>query len=219
MLLTIHSIEYREPFAAEVLQSLLYSMPEEIRERVGKYKRWQDAYGCLLGKYLLRMALQEEGYTGDLKELKYSAYGRPYLENGPDFNIAHSGHRVVCIVSRRGRIGIDLEEIRDLDINDFKDQFSIKEWEIITKAAEPIKTFYYYWTAKECLSKADGRGLSLPLTDLLENRRWNLYPFTFFEQYASHIAAEGGDYRFLIKEYTFEIVKNKLLNTLITIIK
>jgi 4'-phosphopantetheinyl transferase len=200
MILPIYSIEYREPLPDEVLRPLVDRLPAEIRQKAGKYKRWQDAHGCLLGKYLLMTALQERGEAGDLNDLQYTDYGRPYLAGGPDFNISHSGNRVVCVVGDRGRVGIDLEEIRNLNISDFKDQFSEKEWTAILQAKKPLEAFYHYWTAKECLSKADGRGLNLSLAgDLkiednseieLDGHLWKIVPLPFFKEYACHITLD-----------------------------
>jgi 4'-phosphopantetheinyl transferase len=193
----------------EVWRSLLAPLPVDIMQKVEKYRRWQDAYGCLLGKLLLLAALREEGFPGNLSDLKYTVYGRPYLENGPDFNISHSGNRVVCILGSQGGVGIDLEEIRELAIGDFKDQFTEGEWKMIVSAPVPLLAFYHFWTAKECIIKADGRGLNLPLGELeipfagpemlsdvperriwLADRCWNIYTVLFSKNYACHIAAE-----------------------------
>jgi 4'-phosphopantetheinyl transferase len=199
MILPIYSIEYPEPVPDEVLRPLVDRLPAEIRQKAGKYKRWQDAHGCLLGKYLLMTALQERGLPGDLGELRMTSYGRPYLVDGPDFNISHSGNRVVCVVGDQGRVGIDLEEIRELDIVDFKDQFSEKEWKTIIDSPVPLRTFYHYWTAKEALSKADGRGLNLSLAEDLRidnfleiqlgDHHWKIQPVPFSENYACHITS------------------------------
>jgi 4'-phosphopantetheinyl transferase len=96
-------------------------------------------------------------------------------------------------------VGIDLEEIRDLNIEEFKRQFSTEEWTTITGAPQPLKAFYHFWTAKECLSKADGRGLNLPLAGLsieenriisLGSRHWRLHALPLAAGYACHIASE-----------------------------
>ncbi len=79
-----------------------------------------------------------------------------------DFNISHSGNRVVCILSTQGRVGIDLEETGDIAIDDFQSQFTTAEWAAITGSSMPLQTFYHYWTAKESLIKADGKGLQIP---------------------------------------------------------
>jgi 4'-phosphopantetheinyl transferase len=60
-------------------------------------------------------------------------------------------------------------------------------------------TFYRYWTAKESLIKADGRGLQIPLVGLeiggsmggmQDGGRWDLRALDFFPGYACHIASE-----------------------------
>lgn len=209
MNIRIYSIEYPQPVADDIWQGLLRLLPGDIIQKVGKYRRWEDAHGSLFGKHLLQVALWEAGFSGDLSGLQYSAYGRPYLADGPDFNISHSGTRVACVVGVEGKVGLDLEEIRDLDITDFRGQFSALEWEAIQGAPEPLTAFYHYWTAKECLSKADGRGLNLPLADLrietntaiqLDGRSWNMTPVDFFEGYACHIATEKQVYQTELKE-------------------
>ncbi|HEX9513254.1 MAG TPA: 4'-phosphopantetheinyl transferase superfamily protein [Puia sp.] len=199
MSIRIYSIAYESPVSPEIWQSLLSQLPAGMIQKVEKYRRWQDAHGCLLGKHLLLAALRDEGFTGNLNDLRYTAYERPYLAGGPDFNISHSGTRVACILGSQGGVGIDLEEIRHLAIADFKGQFSDREWRTILGSEDPLTTFYHYWTAKECLSKADGRGLNLPLAGLkIENsmsielgeRHWNIRPLSWFPGYACHMASE-----------------------------
>lgn len=195
----IYSTEYTQSIATPVLECLLAAVPSDINNKVQRFKRWQDAHGCLLGKHLLMVALRERGFPADLRHLQYSNYGRPYLPGGPDFNISHSGQRVVCIIANKGRVGIDLEEIRHLIIDDYKDQFCDDEWKTIMGADEPLKTFYHYWTAKESVLKADGRGINLPLAylkiknntaTLMNGQIWNIRSLPFFNNSACHIATE-----------------------------
>ncbi|HWK05301.1 MAG TPA: 4'-phosphopantetheinyl transferase superfamily protein [Puia sp.] len=199
MSIRIYSTAYPTPVSREIWQSLLPQLPGSMIQKIEKYRRWQDAHGCLFGKHLLLAALRNEGFAGGLTDLRYTAHERPYLVNGPDFNISHSGTRVVCILGSRGGVGIDLEEIRELAIADFKDQFSDREWGMILDSPKPLHTFYHFWTAKECLSKADGRGLNLPLAGLkiednmfvqLGERSWNIRALPWFGGYACHIASE-----------------------------
>lgn len=95
---------------------------------------------------------------------------------------------------------VDLEEIRDMAIEDFKPQFTDIEWLAIQKSEEPLRAFYHFWTAKESILKADGRGLNLPLADLtidnsqeivLYGCRWSIKNIPFFINYACHVAHEG----------------------------
>jgi 4'-phosphopantetheinyl transferase len=176
---------------------LLENLPSALKNKALQYRRWQDAYGCILGKHLLRIALEEAGLaTTTVGELKYSAYNKPYFDGGPHFSISHSGNRVVCTINRLGGVGIDLEEIRELPISDFRAQFSEKEWADIIGAEEPSARFFSYWTAKESVIKADGRGLHLSLPSLevcnnrvkLDDAYWHLSTVPGFKGYACHIA-------------------------------
>jgi len=197
MSICIYSIGYPNQLPPETFHSLLSLLPTDAAAKVRRYHHWQDAYGSLFGKLLLMTALAEYGWPPSLAGLHYSEYGRPFLPNGPDFNISHSGRRAACIIARHGKVGIDLEEIKDISIGDFKEQFSPEEWTAIVTSAAPLETFYHYWTAKECLSKADGRGLNLPLAQLLidhhgiiplDNRHWHLHTLHSFPGFACHAA-------------------------------
>ena len=94
MSIRIYSTEYKEPIPDDALQTLVTGLPPDIIAKARRFRRWQDAYGCLLGKLLLATALKEGGWPADLHHLQYTGYGRPFLSDGPDFNISHSGHRV-----------------------------------------------------------------------------------------------------------------------------
>jgi 4'-phosphopantetheinyl transferase len=200
IIVPIYTIDYPDRIPDQVFDTLLVQLPRDIRQKVKNYKRWQDAYGCLFGKHLLVSAFQANGYPINLEDLKYNVYGRPYFENGPDFNISHSGNKVVCILGDHRKVGIDIEEMRHTDIDDFKDQFSSREWHMIKSARDPLITFYEYWTAKECILKADGQGINASLPDLeighdaaiyFEDRLWNLFCIPLSKNYACHIASEG----------------------------
>jgi 4'-phosphopantetheinyl transferase len=214
MKIRIYSAEYPTPLPLPHFLALLHKLPSAIRQKVEKFNRWQDAYGSLFGKILLVRALQDAGLSGDLNELLYTQYGKPYLPKAPDFNISHSGNRVVCIMYDGGRVAIDLEEIRDLHIDDLKPQFSDSEWQAIQHSAEPLHAFYHFWTAKESILKADGRGLNLSLADLnidssqevlVDGCLWNIRKIHSFANYACHIAYEG-------KNIDWEVIQCPIYN-------
>ena len=106
--------------------------PEEIKNRILRFKRWEDRQAGLYGKLLLKKGLEELGLDSSLIDLKYTQYGRPYLDHNPDFNISHSAGYVACAITTNGKIGIDIEAIKATPIDDFKEQFSKEEWNTIT---------------------------------------------------------------------------------------
>ena len=109
MSLHLYSTVFPEPLSPTAFQQLLSRLPAAMQKKILAYRRWQDAYGGLFGKLLLEKALLEAGHSTDLTDLRITEYGRPYVEgynevytkSGPDnvgrmdFNISHSGNRVV----------------------------------------------------------------------------------------------------------------------------
>src|ERR1700722_16057106 len=80
------------------------------------------------------------------------------------FNVAHSKDTIIIALSRNGPVGVDVEYFdRPTDIMDVaKHNFTeteIKSLEAITDPETRHTTFYRYWTRKEAVLKADGRGL------------------------------------------------------------
>ena len=58
MSLYLYATAYPEPLPTEQFRSLLGLIPTTYHEPISKYRRWQDAHAALLGKILLRTALQ-----------------------------------------------------------------------------------------------------------------------------------------------------------------
>ncbi|HEU4685319.1 MAG TPA: 4'-phosphopantetheinyl transferase superfamily protein [Nitrospira sp.] len=91
--------------------------------------------------------------------------GKPYLPHEPIvFSMAHSQGRLVVAVAKSGRIGIDLEEIRDtVPVLKLAERFyRPSEAARISALSADDRTFefYRYWVAKEAALKAEGSGLS-----------------------------------------------------------
>jgi 4'-phosphopantetheinyl transferase len=198
MPINIYHTSFNTPLQEDVFSSLLSQMPDYICRKVLAYRRWQDKHASLLGRHLLIKAMSDEGYKADLHKIKYTAEGRPYLPGLPDFNISHAGNRVVCVLSRDGRVGIDMEEIKLIDPKDFILCFSPGEWHNIIDGETSLLTFYKYWTIKEAILKADGRGIcgSLPSLDvtqhpivMLDQQHWHVAEIAEFANYICHVAS------------------------------
>lgn len=179
----------------------LHRIPESMQLRIKKYRRWQDAQCGLFGKILLIEGLKKLGISGNkLGDILYTDYNRPYLDDPIDFNISHSGHGVVCAISENCRIGIDIEEINPIDISDFKRQFTEHEFSIMRAAKDTHHEFYRWWTKKEAIIKADGKGLSIPLKKIdfrnpglahVNSRTWQIREIPLHEKYWCHLAFAG----------------------------
>ena len=200
MALILHT-KVEKRLEAAKYEALLEPLPADIRQKIRRYRRWQDAHACLLGKLLLIEGLQRFGLDGAslIHQLQYTDFGRPYLPAPVDFNISHSGEYVLCALSNRCRVGVDIEKVQPINLSDFRGQMTEAEWATVTGAANPLRAFYYYWTRKEAAIKAHGHGLSLPLKEVvigegevvMEGRGWPLYEVRLAQEYVCHLVADG----------------------------
>lgn len=137
----------------------------QAQARLHSFQREEDKLRLMLGRLLLRIALKADGMQGLIRELRYTALGKPYLP-GLGFSISHSADLVVLAISSQYALGIDCEEITDITIRDFRSYFSPAEWSFICSASSAQKAFYQLWTRKEALLKALGTGLQANLPEL-----------------------------------------------------
>jgi 4'-phosphopantetheinyl transferase len=135
------------------------------QDKIKRYRRWQDAQLSLLGKILLFEGSRDLfGKYYDETHLRFTKYNKPFFEKaGFQFNISHSGEIVICAFCEQGEIGIDIETVSDIKIEDFKPQMTENEWSRIALSDNKSDTFFDYWTQKEAVIKAHGFGLSIPL--------------------------------------------------------
>ena len=128
-------------------QKLLKLVNEEQVEKALRFKNEKDQIRSLLSSYLINQLSKEP--------LLYNEMGKPYYENGPYFNVSHSGKYVMMAVSTR-EIGIDIEENIPKDMSLLTKIFNEAEAKMIKEHAD----FYYLWCAKESLIKCMGSSIS-----------------------------------------------------------
>ncbi len=176
----------------------LSALSFELQEKNSRYIRWQDRHSHLFGKLLLIEALKDYGLESDFwNYVKYSDYSRPYFAFGEvDFNISHSGGFVICAIGEGIRLGIDVEKNRAINIKNFRSVMNTSQWDEIENAHNPIEIFFKYWTIKESVIKADGRGLAIPLEELAvnnnivryDNNSWFLHELNINNNYSAAMA-------------------------------
>lgn len=188
-----------EPIDEKQFHDYLHLLPVTMQQAVSRYKRVQDAQACLVGKLLIIKGLDRFGFDElSLSDIKYTPYKQPYFQDSLKFNISHSGNLVVCALTLDDDLGIDVEQVLPIEIDDFSSQFSHEEKSMIRRASNPTREFYQWWTKKEAVVKADGRGLAVPLKEIqfesllearIEFKRWFLKPIELHDDYCSHIAS------------------------------
>ncbi|GJM35545.1 MAG: hypothetical protein DHS20C18_45460 [Saprospiraceae bacterium] len=189
----------KDPESRALIDKYLAVFPEVIQAKIKRYRRVQDAQRGLLGKLLLLEILKHYGYHPSvLEQLKYSQYDRPYLDGKIDFNITHADEYVAIAASQVHKVGIDIEPIKEVNLNEFKAVFTEAELEEIRQATDSSHHFFTLWTQKEALIKADGMGMSLPLQEIIvrDNKahigtvEWFLTKIDIDERYIAHLATE-----------------------------
>lgn len=158
------SDEYELPFTTELLRNISF----ERRVKILKYKNNMDKKRSLIAELLIRKAAYEElSIPVEKVKISYNPYGKPFIDNVRHFkfNVTHSGIYVAIAVSRL-RIGIDIEQIKDIDMSLAKRFFMKSEYEYIeslSSEVEKVNAFFMLWTLKESYIKALGKGLRIPL--------------------------------------------------------
>lgn len=159
---------YKNPFESKKWNTLINILSVDLRNEVEKYVRWEDQHNTLIGKLLVYTAhniIKNE-------ELKFENYKRdktnkPFIQGSTlNFNISHSGKTVICAISKYNiHLGIDIEEIKNIDVKGFNNVFHQNEFNVIMQT-NSIDLFYKYWTRKEAYTKAIGRGITIPLSSI-----------------------------------------------------
>ncbi len=94
-------------------------------------------------------------------------WGKPYLLRacGLAFNLSHSQHCMLLAVGRDKALGVDVEVIRPLANLEHLARRCLapSEWDAWRSLpeGERLRAFFRFWTLKEALAKAHGRGLGL----------------------------------------------------------
>jgi 4'-phosphopantetheinyl transferase len=123
-------------------------------------------------RHLLRLYLEVE--PADV-HFSVNHHGKPRLHGtaeheGLVFNVSHSGDRVMIGLARNTPLGVDVERRRgDRDLERLAhaclSEGEIERWQALPPELKP-EVFYRWWTAKEALVKAIGRGVALGLRSI-----------------------------------------------------
>lgn len=187
------------PLPPERWTHYLASLPTSWIDKIQSFHKWQDRQAALFGKLLIQEGLKRLHLPPTLfLQLQTDTNSRPFLPAELDFNLSHSGGQVICAFSQRGRLGIDVEQILPIDLEDFRGVFTEAEWQTIVQAPQPEHQFYQFWTRKEAVVKAVGKGLQIPLKDfsVLSNpvqtatQTWHLQSLPLAPGYACHLASQ-----------------------------
>lgn len=196
----------------EVLSSLLQPLPLFVQEKVLKYRKWQDRQRSVIGKNLLMAGLKSiDPAFYSLDHLKYTAYQRPYIDSTLDFNISHAYDFTICAISQTTKVGIDIEKVQPIDLNDFDSQFSRTELKQLSQAKNLQYAFFKLWTQKEAFVKAIGKGLYTSLNKIkikngkvrFDDQDWFLHEIDLHPEYHCHLCTSASSPIIIVREIQF----------------
>ena len=167
---------------------LLENVSVGQKEKALRFANEIDQIRSLLSSYLKNLLSREEVLKNE--------YGKPYFDNGPFFNISHSGKYVLMAVST-SEVGVDIEEMKNKDMSALVRIFNEAEAKMIKEHSD----FYYLWCAKESLIKCMGLSVSkvrempgLPLNGLktFKGKDYQCKSF-IYDKHIVSITREGND--------------------------
>lgn len=195
-MITCYYSEIKQQWSDETLAANLALLTEKMQQQAMRKRRWTDRQLTVSGKLLLLNILKDNSDIQTLSNLVYNEYHRPYFDKGRDFNIAHAGDIVICASTDTGQIGIDIEEVKTINFNDFNDFFTGNEWHYINDHPDKFDGFYNFWTRKEAVLKAIGSGFHTPLNSVdvsadivvYDDISYYITPLQVHSSYKCHIA-------------------------------
>ncbi|MEL7001263.1 MAG: 4'-phosphopantetheinyl transferase superfamily protein [Bacteroidota bacterium] len=181
----------------DTLQRVMDSLPESVLEEAKQLNDERRRLNFLTGRLMLKQMVPDE-----LMKIERTNLGKPYLSNGQQFNISHSGALVVCAVSNKQRLGVDSEKVKKVNLQDYDSALNDDDHYSIRNARDKMKAFYRIWTQKESLMKADGRGIFINMKDIIldnmegyikgEPTKWRIISFTVGDDYEISVCHEWG---------------------------
>lgn len=183
----------------ETFSFLLQQLPEVLQKKIMRYRKWEDAHRSLLGKALLLYGLKKLQLSDySLHDLKYTEYDRPYFNDDVDFNISHAGEYIICVLSKTNKVGVDIEHVTNIPVEDFESNFTDDEWEKIFSADNMLYSFFDHWTKKEAFLKGIGMGLNTPLHEIETKtgsihwgeKDWFLHKVNIEDGYISYLSCD-----------------------------
>jgi 4'-phosphopantetheinyl transferase len=194
MIVCYHT-EIIKPWTSDELQQRLQFIPDSIKKQILCKRIHLDVQLSVTGNLLILALLNHFQIDLTLTEIVYNDYRRPYFDDRFDFNISHSGNRIVACATLSGKVGIDIELIKPVSL-DYNDYFTINEQQNIRYAEDPDTAFFKYWTRKEAVLKAVGTGVYTPLLDIdvsaeessYQDKTYYLSPINIATSYQACIA-------------------------------
>ena len=180
----------------KVINEAISQLPSSVITNLPTYLNPKNKYLSLIAWLMLKKLISDFNMDeSTILEIKKNEFGKPYH---PDlyFNYSHSENVVVCAASKNIQLGIDVEIIRDIEFDQYNDCFIKVERDNILKSFNS-NLFFELWCKKESVAKADGRGMTISLNEIIiiknqalingSDKKWFLQSLNIREQYCAYV--------------------------------
>lgn len=142
-------------------------LPKHLQTKISKYVIEEKKQQRIDGLELLGTALIKNKMDINLIDsINYNTFGKPFINHEIDFSLSYSGNNTILGFVKNGIIGVDIERLKAIDYNLFKDYFTQKEWDYIHHDSFVEANFFKLWTRKEAVVKAIGKGVYFDLSTI-----------------------------------------------------
>lgn len=180
-------IEVAQPL--EVIDECEDLLADDERQRARQFHFHRDRRAFTVAKGAARRILAHY-LDADPRSLTFDrgTFGKPFLRSGElQFNLSHSGEFALLAVAREREVGVDVEEIREIEdaamiAERYFSPGESKKLCTVLGSTQRATAFFNCWTRKEAFIKAIGEGLSHPL---------DTFEVTFLPQEKVELRLEG----------------------------
>lgn len=149
-----------------ILSKHLLLLPEHLKKRLSNLADNTSRTNSHVGMMIVNEALADQQSGIDISNLHYLDNGKPSLPDSHCVSIAHSGNVVLCAYSSTGKVGVDVEHLKNMSSLHYEDYLTPNEITAVNTEQSPKNAFGRMWVRKEAILKADGIGLLHPLNEL-----------------------------------------------------
>lgn len=140
---------------------ILENISKDKKNRLLRFLDIKDRIRGVLAEVIVRETILSQ-FSGRNDELIFEVneYGKPFLRNHPariKYNVSHSVDWIVVAFSNQP-IGVDIERIRNFDMEIAKNFFATEEVCLLKREADKDFSFCKLWTLKESYMKFLGTG-------------------------------------------------------------
>ena len=213
--------------AASGLNHPSTSLSKEERTRAVRFHFATDRDRFVVARGILRAILARYvNTTATRLRIRQGISGKPFLVDHRHlrFNVSHTSSTMLVAVTREREVGVDIERLdHNIAIEELAEAtLSMGERRVLDGLdGKPRRTaFLTFWTRKEALVKADGRGFSLGLCDVdvsdpaghvtlrdemmrpwSRRTRWLLQMPAVGKGHVAAVAAEGHDWHIVHRRW------------------